>query len=67
MVEDFSVEAEDGSPLQVAQSLLQWYACCLQGDFSMVERLRAVPDGAGRSTGVAVRLNALAGSCVYML
>jgi hypothetical protein len=60
MVEDFSVEAEDGSPLQVARSLLQWHASCLQGDFSMVERLRAVPGGAGRSAGVAVRWIALA-------
>ena len=41
--------------MQVAQSLLQWYNSCLDGDFSMIERLQAVPDGARQSNGVMVR------------
>lgn len=55
MLEDFNVQAEDGSPAQVGQGLLQWYEQCLAGDFSMLERLRQVQDGAQASRGQAVR------------
>ena len=64
MLEDFNVQAEDGSPAQVGQGLLQWYQQCLAGDFSMLERLRQVQDGAEASRGQAVRARTCVARCL---
>jgi hypothetical protein len=55
MLEDFNVQAEDGSPAQVGQTLLHWYQKCLAGDFALIEQLRNVSSGAKRSRGEMVR------------
>lgn len=50
MLEDFNVEAEDGSPTQVAQSLVAIYNECFQGNYATVQRLQAqAAVGASRS------------------
>ena len=41
MLDDFNVEAEDGSPMQVAQSLVNIYNECFQGNYSTVQRMQA--------------------------
>jgi hypothetical protein len=56
MLEDFNVQAEDGSPGQVGQALLHWYQQCLTGDFTLVEQLRNVSSGAEKSRGHKVSL-----------
>jgi pre-rRNA-processing protein TSR2 len=54
MLEDFNVQAEDGSPAQVGQALLHWYQQCLAGDFTLIEQLRSVSSGAKKSRGEMV-------------
>jgi pre-rRNA-processing protein TSR2 len=50
MLDDFNVEAEDGSPMQVAQSLVNIYNECFQGNYSTVQRMQAqAAAGASRS------------------
>ncbi|KAK9830416.1 hypothetical protein WJX72_011646 [[Myrmecia] bisecta] len=43
LLSDFNCETEDGSPLEVAKQLVQFHRECLQGDFSLIERLRRIP------------------------
>eukprot|EP00892_Ulva_mutabilis_P012337 jgi/Ulvmu1/9476/UM052_0045.1 len=54
ILEDFNVQAEDGSPLQVSKALVDLYKQCLAGDFSLIQRLSAVASGAQQSAGFAV-------------
>ena len=55
MLNDFNVEAEDGSPMQVAQSLVTVYNECFQGNYSTVQRMQAqAAMGASRSQRAVV-------------
>lgn len=55
MLNDFNVEAEDGSPLQVAQSLVAVYHECFQGNYATVQRMQAqAAVGASRSQRAVV-------------
>ena len=55
MRSDFNVEAEDGSPMQVAQSLVTIYNECFQGNYSTVQRMQAqAAVGASRSQRAVV-------------
>jgi hypothetical protein len=51
MSEDFHAELEDGSPLEVARSLIALWHECLTGASPMLERLRAAAAAAGGANG----------------
>ncbi|GAX83506.1 hypothetical protein CEUSTIGMA_g10931.t1 [Chlamydomonas eustigma] len=50
ILHDFNVEAEDGSPRQVAEALVSIYKECFEGDYSAVQRMQAnAANGAAKS------------------
>lgn len=65
LLEDFQLEAEDGSPRQVAGSLIALYQACCRNDAGPLQQLRqraaAGASGTAASKAVAVSWHAQAG------
>lgn len=50
LLEDFHVEAEDGSPRQVAASLIDLYQACCRNDAGPLQQLRQRQAAGGSGT-----------------
>jgi hypothetical protein len=53
LLEDFQVEAEDGSPRQVANSLIALYQACCRNDAGPLQQLRQQQAAAGNNTAAS--------------
>lgn len=53
LLEDFQVEAEDGSPRQVATSLIALYQACCRNDAGPLQQLRQQQAAVGNNTAAS--------------